>query len=161
TLSREYQLAEGADGLFTRSEGVVEVVVPPRSPLIGLRVFRGMVTESGELIVLAVGREDADFSDECDVELRAGDALVLRGTWTASHRQIDDEVLVVDGPDAVRRQVVPLGLGAKESLAVLAAMIGLLVTDAVPPSVAALLAAGALVLLGVTSMERAYRAISW
>lgn len=159
TLARDYQLAEGPE-LFTREKGVVEVVVPPRSPLIGLKVFRGMVTESGELIVLAVARDGVDVGER-DVELQAGDALLLRGTWAAIDRQIDREVLVVDEPDAVRRQVVPLGLGAKEALAVLAAMVGLLVTDAVPPSVAALLAAGALVLLRVTSMERVYRAISW
>jgi len=160
TLVRDYELAGDADALFTRDEGVVEVVIPPRSPLIGLRVFRGMVTESGELIVLAVARDNEDVGSR-DVELRAGDALVLRGSWAAIDRQVDDEVLVVNEPDAVRRQVVPLGLGAKEALAVLAAMVGLLVTGAVPPSVAALLAAGALVALRVTSMERAYRAISW
>lgn len=160
TLARDYQLSDRADDLFTREEGVVEVLIPPRSPLIGQRVFRGMITESGELIVLAVARGNEDLGAR-DVELRAGDAVVLRGTWAAIDRQLDDEVLVVDEPDAVRRQVVPLALGAKEAIVVLAAMVALLVTGAVPPSVAALVAAGALILLGVTTMERAYRAVSW
>jgi H+/gluconate symporter-like permease len=40
-------------------------------------------------------------------------------------------------------------------------MIVLLVTGIVPPVVAGLLAAGAMVLLGVLSMPQAYRAISW
>jgi di/tricarboxylate transporter len=61
----------------------------------------------------------------------------------------------------VRRQVVPLGLGAKEAIAVLAVMVGLLATGAVPPAAAALLAAGALVLLKVVTIDHAYRAISW
>ena len=160
TLLREYELEHDVDDLFTRKKGVAEVVVPPRSPLVGQKVFRGMVTESGELIVIGIGRDGEDLGHR-DVELRAGDSLLLRGTWEALDRQIDDEVLTVDEPDAVRRQVVALGLGAKEAMIVLAAMVALLITGAVPPAVAGLLAAGALVLLGVTTMERAYRAISW
>jgi di/tricarboxylate transporter len=160
TLARDYQLDDDADDLFTPHSGVVEVVIPPRSALVGRRVFRGMVTESGELMVLAVAREGVDLGAR-DVELRAGDSLVLRGSWAAIERQLDGDVVVVHEPDAVRRQIVPLGLGAKESLVVLAAMVALLITGAVPPSVAALLAAGTLVVLRVTSMERAYRAVSW
>ncbi len=40
-------------------------------------------------------------------------------------------------------------------------MVALLATGAVPPAVASLLAAGALVLTGVVTLEQAYRAISW
>ena len=40
-------------------------------------------------------------------------------------------------------------------------MVVLLVTGLVPPAVAGLLAAGALVVLRVVSMERAYRSITW
>jgi di/tricarboxylate transporter len=40
-------------------------------------------------------------------------------------------------------------------------MVGLLATGAVPPAVAGLLAAGALVLLGVLSLDEAYRSVSW
>jgi di/tricarboxylate transporter len=70
-------------------------------------------------------------------------------------------VLVVDQPDLVRRQAVPLGPGAKRAIVVLAVMVVLLATGAVPPVVAGLLAAGAIVLLGVLSVEQCYRAISW
>jgi di/tricarboxylate transporter len=70
-------------------------------------------------------------------------------------------VLVVDSPALVRRQAVPLGLGAREALAVLGAMVVLLATGAVPPVAAGLLAAGALILLRVLTVEQAYRANSW
>jgi hypothetical protein len=40
-------------------------------------------------------------------------------------------VLVVDQPALIRRQAVPLGLGAKRALAVLAGMVALLAS---PPS---------------------------
>jgi di/tricarboxylate transporter len=70
-------------------------------------------------------------------------------------------VLVIDHPGLVRRQAVPLGPGAKRALTTLAAMVILLATGAVPPAVAGLLAAGALVVSGVLSTEQAYRGISW
>ena len=44
---------------------------------------------------------------------------------------------------------------------VLVGMVALLVTGVVPPAVAGLLAAGAVIVLGVVSMEQAYRAINW
>ena len=42
-----------ADALFNRASGLAEVVIPPRSALIGRTVFPGMVTPSGDLVILA------------------------------------------------------------------------------------------------------------
>jgi di/tricarboxylate transporter len=83
----------------------------------------------------------------------------VQGTWSDLDRHLGD-VLVVDQPELVRR-AVPLGQGARRAIAVLAAMVVLLATGAVPPAVAGLLGAGALVLLGVLSVEQAYRGVSW
>jgi len=160
TLARDYELG-GSSGLYGRDQGVAELVIPPRSGLIGHVVFSGMVTESGDLVVLGVHR-DGEALGPGEVVLAAGDALLVRGTWRALAEQLPDpDVVVVDEPAAVRRQVVPLGLGAKEAVGVLAVMVVLLATGAVPPAAAALLAAGALVLLQVVTIDHAYRAISW
>ena len=70
-------------------------------------------------------------------------------------------MLVVDSPQHVRRQAVPFGPGAKRATVILAVMVALLATGAVPPAVASLLAAGALVLSRVVTLEQSYRAISW
>ena len=64
---------------------------------------------------------------------------------------------MVDQPERVRRQAVPLGGGTKRVLVVLAGMVVLLATGAVPPAVAGLLAAGAIIVFGVLSIEQAYR----
>lgn len=169
TLMAEYALDpdhlarhEVPERLFTRDSGVAEVIVPPRSPLIGQPMFPGMGTESGDLLVLAIRREGRDI-DAGGVKLRAGDLLLLEGPWAAldQHLGADDEVLVVDAPDAVRRRVVPLNNGARGTLAVLLGMIVLLASGLVPAAVAGSLAAMALVLLRVLDIEAAYRAISW
>jgi di/tricarboxylate transporter len=163
TLQHHYRV-DGEDGvtLFSRRYGAAELLVPPRSRLVGQTAYPGMVTESGELVVIAVARGDKRLTQP-RTTLEAGDTLLVRGTWQALTRQIDaDEgVRVVDPPDLVRRQAVPLGLGAKEAVAVLAMMVVLLATDLVPPAVAGLSAACVLVLLGVLTVERAFTAISW
>jgi di/tricarboxylate transporter len=160
TLVRQYDALGDDDHVLTRTSGLAEVVVPPRSPLVGDVAFPGMVTDSGELVVVAVQRNEEELWGE--TVLAVGDTLLLQGTWSALERNLDDPgVLVVDDPELVRRQAVPLGPGAARALVILAAMVVLLATGAVPPVVAGLLAAGALVVGGVLSIEGAYRGISW
>jgi di/tricarboxylate transporter len=158
TLIDQYGLDSDAE-LLTRRSGVAEVVIPPRSQLVGDAAFPGMVTESGDLVVLAVQRKGEELPGE--TQLAVGDTLLLQGTWGALEERLDDpEVLVVDEPRVIRRQV-PLGPGAKRALIVLAAMVVLLATGAVPPAVAGLLAAGGIVVGRVLTIEQAYRGISW
>jgi di/tricarboxylate transporter len=157
TLMAQYAVPEE---LFTRRSGVAEVVVPPRSPLIGQAFFAGMTTPSGDLVVLAIQRGGADV-EPGEVRLAAGDVLLLEGPWDALDRHLAEDVLVVDEPDSVRRQVVPLGAGAKRALAVVAGMVAALASGALPPAVAGVVAASAMVVLGVLSADAAYRAVSW
>jgi di/tricarboxylate transporter len=148
------------DGLITRDSGVAEVVIPPRSELLGESFFPGMVTTSGDLVVLAVQRNGQDR--EGDTKLAVGDTLLLQGQWEALDENLEEsEVLVVDSPQSVRRQAVPLGPGAVSAILILVGMVALLASGAVPPFVASLLAAGAMVVLRVVTIEQAYRSVSW
>jgi di/tricarboxylate transporter len=150
-----------APAIFGADAGAAEVVVPPRSGLVGTTAFPGMVTDSGDLIVLAVHRNGKDAGPGATV-LAPGDALLLEGTWDALDRHLGDpDVLAVEEPARVRRQAAPLGGRARATLVILTAMVVLLATGAVPPAAAALLAAGALILARVVSVDEAYRAISW
>ena len=147
--------------LFTRESGVAEVVIPPRSGLIGAQVFPGMVSSSGDLIVLAVQRGGEDVGPS-ETTLDIGDTLLLQGTWEALHENLDEsKMMVVDSPELVQRQLVPMGARAKHSLGVLAGLVILLATGVVPAAVAALLAACAIILLRVLKVQQAYHAISW
>jgi di/tricarboxylate transporter len=159
TLLHQYGLDE-ADEVLTHAQGAAEVVIPPRSGLVGETMFPGMVTESGDLVVLAIQRKGQDLAGEA--RLAVGDTLLLQGTWGSLDRHLDDpDVLVVDHPELVRRQAIPRGPGAKRALTALATLVILLATAAVPPAVAGMLAAGGLIVSGVLSTEQAYRGISW
>ncbi|WP_117000661.1 SLC13 family permease [Desertimonas flava] len=161
TLRRHYRI-DGADAtpLFDRTYGAAEFVVAPRSSLIGVRTEAGRPNPSGELEIIAIVR--GAHPRHGPTRLEAGDTLLVRGTWKAlSWHAGDSDVRVVDSPDLVRRQAVPLGVGAVEAIAVLTAMVVVLATDLAPPAVAALAAAGLVVLLGVVPVERAFASINW
>ena len=154
----------GATGgkLIDRQTGVVEVLIPPRSALVGEKTFPGMVTESGDFVVLGIQRGGENLDREPTV-LAVGDTMLLQGTWDALDRRVesDRDVLVVDSPSLIRRQAIALGPRAWWAILILFGMVVLLATNAVPAVEAALLAAGAMVLSRVVTIYQAYRSISW
>ncbi|UNK70212.1 SLC13 family permease [Microbacterium sp. H1-D42] len=159
-LRRDYAL--GPDEVaMTAGRGATEVVIPPRSKLIGMHVFCGMTTPSGSLVILAARRGDETLDDP-GATLQAGDILLLDGTWDdlSLHTSDDREVLVVDSPERLRRGI-PLGSGARRTLIISGIMVVLLVTGWLPTAIVGLLAAGALILSKVLSITQAYRAIAW
>jgi di/tricarboxylate transporter len=168
TLAAQYQVDESVlrrhdvpTGLLSRESGVAEAVIPPRSELVGETFFPGMITSSGDLIVLAIQRAGQDLEDRQTV-LEVGDTLLLGGSWGALDENLEGpEVLVVDPPEAGRRQAVPLGPGSKRALAVLSGTVVLLATGVVPAAVASVLGASATVVVGVVTVDQAYRSVSW
>ncbi|WP_298131654.1 SLC13 family permease [Micropruina sp.] len=159
-LAGHYGIEGSGTDLMQRGRGIAEFIVPPRSRFVGDRVHRGMVTESGDLVVVAMQHKGQTVTGPW--RLKAGDSLLLQGSWEAlNNAAADPDIVAVDDPDAVRRQAVPLGTGAKRALSVLAVMIVLLATGLVPAAVAGLLAALAMVLLRVIRVEQAYAGISW
>lgn len=150
----------GADALLTREAGAVEVVVPPRSSLVGQTIHPGM-ERAYDLVVLAVQRMGRDRGPDKTV-VAEGDAILLHGSWAALEALTRDrDVLLVDSPDVIRRQAVPWGPKASVAVVILAGMVVLLATGLVPPAIAGLLAATAMVLTKVVGGQQAYRSVSW
>jgi di/tricarboxylate transporter len=159
-LRQEYSVDVDTAILLGPRDGVTEVLVAPRSPLIGVRLHTGMATPSGDLVLLAARRGDTELKGD-GIVVQAGDALLLQGTWDDLARHTAAAgVIAVDSPDVLRRSV-PLGKRAPYALVILAAMVVLLASGLVPPAVAALLAACALILTRTVSISQAYHSISW
>lgn len=158
-LRKDYQLPAEMKLMGVR-RGSVEVVVPPHSRLVGSHLFIGQATPSGDLMVLGILRHGEELISR-EATVMAGDVILLSGPWEHLERHTDtDAVLAVARPQTLRRGV-PLGGGAKRALVILGAMVILLATGVVPPAIAGLLAAGAMILSGVLTAPRAYRAVSW
>lgn len=146
--------------LLTRESGAAEVVIPPRSVYDGALVEPSQVIQ-GSLIVLAIVRHGEDLGPGRQ-RLRAGDVLLVEGPWQALDvAKSTHDLLVVESPETVRRQAVPLGRGSRPAIGVLLVMVVLLATGVVPAVVAAMLAAVAMVVLRVVTVQQAYRGISW
>ena len=149
----------GHDNLINRGSGAAEVVIPPRSEWVGKRVFPGMLSPNG-LSVLSIRRHNADRGART-TDLAPGDMLLVQGPWTAIDGLDKHDLLVVESTEAVRRQTVALGPKALWAIGILIAMVAVLASGLAVPAVAALLAAGAMVVTGAVSLERCYRSIPW
>lgn len=140
------------EALLSRDAGVAEVVVPPRSPMIGDRLFPGQA-RSG-LTVLEI-RRFGHSTGPRPTDVDEGDLVLLHGPWGAIEALAkEDGLLLVNDPEAVRRQNAPLGRKAWLSLGVLA-------TQVASPAIATLVGAGLMVLTRVVTPNQAYRAVSW
>ena len=139
---------------FDRETGLAEVIIPPRSPFIGEIGLPGHGDRAAATSSwLAIQRKGEDARGPGRVELAVGDALLLAGPWEALDAQRRR-------PGRARRR--PSGARPPPGRAARAARAGgdrrpgrdgrrCSSTGLVPPAVAGLLAAGALVVLPASS----------
>jgi di/tricarboxylate transporter len=150
-----------ADVLLGPGSGLAEVIIPLRSKMIGQSFFPGMTTEDGGLMVMAIQRGGSELGQQ-PIPLHAGDHLLLQGTWKALDQYLSDpKVLVVDSPEVVQKQAVPLGQGASSAIAILLLLVILLSFDIVSAPIAAVLCAALMVISGVLTLPQLYRGIDW
>ncbi|MEZ4564496.1 MAG: SLC13 family permease [Thermomicrobiales bacterium] len=161
TIAADQELPSATLGLLSHDYGVAEVIVTPRSNYVGEVVFPGQVTDSGQLVILGVQRHGEELGVQ-NITLQAGDAMLLQGRWEALDQHTrDPNVLLVDSPDAIRRQAAPLGPRVIPAILVLAGMVLLLTFNLVPAAIACLIAAIAMVLTGVVTSPQAQRSLNW
>jgi di/tricarboxylate transporter len=150
-----------AEVLLSRTSGLAEVVIPLRSRMIGQSVFAGMTTKDGDLMIVALQRGSTQMREQ-PVALRAGDHLLLQGTWKALDRYLSDpKVLVVDSPEVVQKQAVALGQGAPAAITILLLLFILLAFEVVPPPIAAVACATLMLITRVLTLPQFYRGIDW
>ena len=96
--------------LFTGEMGAVEVLVTPRSTLIGRIVSPGMTTQQEDLVIVAVHRGGAADAAPDDpvlpgtLTLQAGDSVLVHGPWDALHRYVQSsDVTAVEPPHLLQR----------------------------------------------------------
>jgi di/tricarboxylate transporter len=151
-----------SDLLLSQEVGVAEVVVAPRSDYAGVRLVESQIAEKFDVQVITLRRGDKVLPRK-ETELRFGDALLVRGRWSAIERLRAEShnFVVVGEPDALSKQVVQLTPRSYIALATLLGMIVLMVFSIVPTVIAVLLAAVIMLLTGCLSIDSAYRSINW
>lgn len=141
------------------SAGFAEIVIPPRSRVVGktVREIAMRKNQVVEPVVLLSGKVEqrGDFSD---LPLEAGDALIVHGRWDNIRSMGDNRDYVLVTPV----EAMQLG-GTRRPIPAVLCLVGALGLAILgfPLSISLLTGAAAMVVLGVLSMDEAYRAIDW
>ncbi len=164
TLNLALQKANARDrqSLVNDEIGLAEILLPPRSTLVGKTIVDARIGTLHKLTVLGIRRPGSNEEfDLKETSLRFGDTLLVQGPWRniLELRKRRRDFVVMGQPEemigAPARRKAPI------ALLVLAGMLLLLVTDAVPVATASLLAGLAMIVTGCLSIDEAYEAVDW
>ncbi|OIQ30465.1 MAG: SLC13 family permease [Bacteroidetes bacterium MedPE-SWsnd-G2] len=148
--------------LINQEVGMVEVIVTPKSVLVGRRIKTGDYFKRFGIQVLAVSRDNTPLQER-DIKIQAGDAFLLRGTWKSieSLKNLHENIVMCGSPEGLAKNVDNLTPKSYIALGSLVLMIALLVFKVVPGSIAALISAALVIVTGCVPISRAYKSISW
>jgi len=148
--------------LVNEEVGVAEILLPPRSRLIGKTITDLRFGSQYQLTVLGINRggEDKVLSLK-DTKLQFGDTLFVQGPWK-NIRGLTSQLrdfIVVGQPDRLRG--TPTRSNMIKAGVILIGMIFLLVSKLLPLPTTALLAAFLMVISGCLNMRSAYNSVEW
>jgi di/tricarboxylate transporter len=169
-LRREFALdvlpLDDDGGYFTDARheiGMVEAIVHNESTLIDHSVLEARIRGEHGLTVIGLRRGRVVHGHGLvNEKLRIGDTLLLVGFWTDIRRlHAEGGNMVVLNMPAELEDVLPAASRAPHALAVLALVVGLMVSGIVPNVQAALIGGLLMGLLRCVDLNSAYRSISW
>jgi di/tricarboxylate transporter len=154
--------AEEGVSLISNEAGIAEILLPPRSSLIGKTLVETRFGSQYNLTVLGIRRPAMDGNlDLKETKLQFGDTLLVQGQWNKilELKKRGRDFVVMGQPEEM------LGAPTKEkapiALLIMAGMIVLMVTDWLPITTASMLAALAVIVTGCLTIDDAYESINW
>ena len=148
--------------LIDYEAGIAEILLPPRSSLVGKTLVEARFGSTYNLTVLAINRAGAERDINLkETRLQAGDTLLVQGMWRsiAALKRSRRDFVVMGEPEAMAG--APARRRAPLALLVLAGMLILMITNAVSIAAAAMVAALAMILAGCVTIDEAYEAVDW
>jgi len=153
---------EEGQSLIDYEAGIAEILLPPRSSLVGKTLVEAKFGSTYNLTVLAINRAGAEGGPNLkETRLQAGDTLLVQGTWQSivALKKKRRDFVVMGEPEAMAG--APARRKAPIALIVLAGMLVLMITNSVPVAAAAMVAALAMILTGCVTIDEAYEAVDW
>ncbi|WP_022950894.1 SLC13 family permease [Leucothrix mucor] len=150
------------DALSSAKSGMAEVVIPPRSQLVGKSARDVWMRKVYGIAMVGLHRAGATMREGEDIRsipLQAGDTLVVHTTWSTLARLEQDSDFLVVSTEFPHEELRPQKVGWA-GLFFSIALFLVLFTD-IRLSIALLTGALGMVLSGVLRMDEAYRAVSW
>ncbi|MFG1462593.1 SLC13 family permease [Xanthobacter sp. DSM 24535] len=143
--------------------GMVEVILPVESRLVGSTVLEARVRSEYQLTVIGLRHGAKVVADDLLHErLKVGDTLLMVGFWSSIGALQDhlDDMVVLNMP-AELEEVLPAASRAPQALAVLGLVVALMVSGVIPNVQAAIIGCLLMGLLQCVDFNSAYRSISW
>jgi hypothetical protein len=157
------ELTQKQKNIIARNLGLAEVILPPRSALVGRSLSESRFRDHYGGSVLGILRKGKPIVDDLiHAQLHFGDTLLIGGHWDQI-RLLQEErsnFVVLDFPAEIQ-QVAPARPKAPLALFILLGMLLLMASKWVPSVTAVLIAGLAMVTTGCVRMKDAYSAINW
>ncbi|MDP4027362.1 MAG: SLC13 family permease, partial [Gallionella sp.] len=161
-LQLREELETFVEQLSSVKAGIAEIVIPPRSTLIGKTARDIWMRKKYGLSLMALhrgGKTLREGDGVRDIPFRSGDALVVHTSWeTLAHLQQDKNFVIIT-TDFPREELCPHKVKAALGSFLLA--LALILFTNITLSIALMTGAISMVLLRVLSIDEAYRAVSW
>lgn len=148
--------------MVTEEVGIAEVLLPPRSSLVGKTIVETRFGSQYNLTVLGIQRPGVEGTlDIKSTTLRFGDTLLVQGSWhnILELRENRRDFVVMGEPEqmagAPARKKAPL------ALIIMVGMLLLMILNIVPVTTASLLAALLMIVTGCLSIDEAYESVDW
>jgi di/tricarboxylate transporter len=148
--------------LINQEVGMTEVIVTPKSFLVGREFTLGNYFKRFGVQLLAASRNNKPLQDK-KITIKAGDAFLIRGIWSdiEALKEQHENLVICGSPEGMAKNVDNLTAKSYIALGALLLMILLLVFKIVPGAIAALISAGIILLTGCVPISKAYKGISW
>ena len=154
--------ADDEAALISNEVGIAEIILPPRSSLLGKNLVETRFGSIYHLTVLDIHRPGSESELNLkDTSLRFGDTLLVQGPWKniLDLRKKRRDFIVMGQPETMVG--APARAKAPLALLILLGMLLLMITNLVPIVAASLLATLAMILTGCLSIDEAYDVVDW
>lgn len=150
------------NNLINQEVGMAEVIVTPKSVLVGRKIRLGNFFKRFGVQLMAASRNNIPFTER-EIIVKAGDAFLIRGVWSDIEqlKEHHENLVICGSPEGMAKTVTNLTTKSYVALFALVLMIILLVFKIIPGAVAALISAGIVLIAGCIPIAKAYKGISW
>ena len=152
------------EDIISNEAGIAEVIIRPRSGLVGRTILDIRFNSVYHLMVLELRRPGID--EPMDIKtttLKFGDTLLVQGAWRDifALKRLRHDFIVMGEPEAAAAGAFSRVEKAPLALLILGGMVALIAFNILELTTAALLAALLMVVLGCLTMDDAYASIDW
>lgn len=164
SVSESNQRPEFSGNIKFDEIGIAEVIVLSNSKLENKPVKESNFRSNYNVNILGIKRrKEYLIHNVKDEKIHIGDALLIQGSWhDIEHLNQQEADVVVIGQPALEAAKVPLTSKAPIAAAIMILMVVAMVINIVPPVIAVMISAVAMIITGCfRNVEAAYKTINW